>query len=357
MLRQVNRKEAVSALSPVLETNNTLTTLVLSGIDSAESDSFVHLGESLAKNPNSSITHLDLSHNEIKDQGVTALASAFSQMKNGLCELNLSSCGISPKGILALMKALDSNHSFSLSIARLDLSFNNSGSTGTIAVANWISNMKQGDQNKSALTELILSGCQLDIFSLLEAIKSSLNDKLQLLNISHNKITKQSVDAVAEFLQDCQALTYLNLSACSLTPEILEQILASANKNNHVNGLTINFAENDLGVNGAKAIASALRFSKHVHTLDLHSNNLKKEGMMQIIKAIDKNNTLKGLNLSNNLNGKTPEVVKGISDLIEANCGLEHLWIADNSLGSEIGTLLKPIASNRKVNFCSRQVL
>jgi len=91
-----------------------------------------------------------------------------------------------------------------------------------------------------------------------------------------------------------------------------------------------------------------VRYSKKIHTLELQSNNLKKEGIIQIIKAVEPNTNLKGLNLSDNLKGKNPEVTKCIADMI-GESSLEFLNLSNNDLGRDISPIFKALANNKKL--------
>lgn len=54
--------------------------LVLTDIEASEG--FAELGESLRTNTYHSLSHIDFSHNSIKDKGIVGLAAGFEVMRN-----------------------------------------------------------------------------------------------------------------------------------------------------------------------------------------------------------------------------------------------------------------------------------
>jgi len=63
---------------------------------------------------------------------------------------------------------------------------------------------------------------------------------------------------------------------------------------------------------------------------------------------VEPNTNLKGLNLSDNLKGKNPEVTKCIADMI-GESSLEFLNLSNNDLGRDISPIFKALANNKKL--------
>lgn len=142
----------------VLETNRTLTRIVLSDLKTEQS--FVPIGKALATNAgvyiyifilfaltlifslDNIVTCINLSQNKIGFQSLVALCDGFAKLTHGLTRLDLSKCDLPPKGIEMLFNAFERNFGMSLTLEHLDLSYNRFSDTGSIALASWLSKAK-----------------------------------------------------------------------------------------------------------------------------------------------------------------------------------------------------------------------
>jgi hypothetical protein len=109
-------------------------------------------------NPRNSLKEIDFSYNYIREKGALGLASGLAvvgtQTSSALTDrkwigsqleiLRLKSCAITNKGIAAITKALQFNYELGCNLTELDLSENALGSAGSLALSNWLTNMKAG---------------------------------------------------------------------------------------------------------------------------------------------------------------------------------------------------------------------
>ncbi|CAH1728951.1 unnamed protein product [Chironomus riparius] len=87
---------------------------------------FIHkLAVSVISNNNPALKTIDLKHNLIEDKGAVHLAGPIAKITKGLCKLCLSHCGLTSKGINQIAHSLSLNQSISSSLTYLDLSGNN----------------------------------------------------------------------------------------------------------------------------------------------------------------------------------------------------------------------------------------
>jgi len=97
---------AVADLAPMVAANRRMVSLVVSGVGGTP-DAMGRLGTALASNPASLLSVLDLSHNEIRDDGAILLANGLRALRAGLlAELNLSCAQIDEAGMSAVLGSL-----------------------------------------------------------------------------------------------------------------------------------------------------------------------------------------------------------------------------------------------------------
>lgn len=87
---------------------------------------FIHkLAVSVISNNNPALKTIDLKHNLIEDKGAVHLAGPIAKITKGLCKLSLAHCGLTSKGVNQIAHSLSLNQSISSSLTYLDLSGNN----------------------------------------------------------------------------------------------------------------------------------------------------------------------------------------------------------------------------------------
>ena len=226
----------VKALCDFLKCNTKFTRLNLS--DNEINDEGVQILCEVLKY-NTSLTVLDLSRNDITDEGAIALGDTL-KFNNTLIELNLGGTCISDKGIKVLMDALKYNSTHKNSTPSRALQpVLYSGADSKLAILSLNENLfNSGDErakvlgralkDNNILTELNLEyniigneGAKL----LGKALKY--NTKLTGLNLSHNRIGNEGAKSLGKALQCNTSLTELNLSFNRIdqkTKEILIKI-------------------------------------------------------------------------------------------------------------------------------------
>ena len=120
-----------------MSTNQTITRLVLSGLD-AGPEGFIALGDAFKKNPGNKVCELDLSDNKMGERGIAGLSSGLMTIQHGLTIFNVGKNGITPKGIASLISSLRANSQVSGTIVELDLSQNKFESVGSQAFSDWV---------------------------------------------------------------------------------------------------------------------------------------------------------------------------------------------------------------------------
>jgi Ran GTPase-activating protein (RanGAP) involved in mRNA processing and transport len=160
--------------------------------------------------------------------GPAAIADAIENM-GALLHFDISNNDIRAEGGKALVEALKGNQVINtLSIAGNNLSFNSSG-----------------DQDMSALVALS------DVIPGMRA--------MTCLDVSDNVLCAEGTQLLAEALKGNQIMTELNISSNYMTSGGLSGVVALADAIPEMGTMTsLNLASNELGIEGAKIIATCL---------------------------------------------------------------------------------------------------
>ena len=211
------------------------------------------------------IKELDLSQNDIGAQG--ALAIANSSLMSNLASLNLSDNNIGVEGAVVIA---DSVHMCNLT--SLNLNNNNIGVEGVIAIAN--------SANMCNLTSLSLAGNNITTQGAIAIANSAYMCNLTKLDLHGNNIRNRGAMAIANpvYITNLTSLDlcYNNINA--------QGALAIANSSLMSNLTSLNLASNYIGAQGAKAIADSPLMS-NLTSLNLANNRLKKEGAIAIANS------------------------------------------------------------------------
>ncbi|CAN9507613.1 unnamed protein product [Ophioblennius macclurei] len=142
---------------------------------------------SVLSSQSSSLTHLDLSHNDLKDSGVKLLSSGLKSPHCKLEALSLSGCLISEEGCTSLVSALSSKSSH---LRELDLSYNHPGDSGVKLLSDLVEDPHCTLETLSVdhIGEHRLKPGPRKYFSQLQLDTNSMNTRLKLSN-SNMKVT------------------------------------------------------------------------------------------------------------------------------------------------------------------------
>ncbi|XP_017161117.1 protein NLRC3-like [Poecilia reticulata] len=116
--KYLKSEKVLLGMMPVVKVSNTT---LLSWCELSE-ESCSGLTSSVLSKPSSNLTLLDLSHNDLKDAGVMRLADGLKHVNCKLETLKLAGCQVTEEGCISLAEAIESNRLSSLK--HLDLSYN-----------------------------------------------------------------------------------------------------------------------------------------------------------------------------------------------------------------------------------------
>ena len=181
-------------------------------------------------------------------------------------------------------------------------------------------------------------------------------DKLEILNLSRNKISFNGAMTIADYIKNNTCLLKLNISRNTINSNGVRIIGKSIKANTTLQTLDIsnniqddgeamisncfngslkeiNISNNRITSNGAKEIATAIRVNTTLKKLDLSCNMLSDDGAAFISEPLKNNVSLQELNISRN--NITEDGAKYIAEAIQANATLEKLDLSSNVISND----------------------
>ncbi|XP_053719998.1 NACHT, LRR and PYD domains-containing protein 3-like isoform X2 [Synchiropus splendidus] len=278
---------------------------------------------SVLSSPSSSLTHLHLSENNLKDAGVELLSAGLKSPHCHLETLSLSRCGLSERSGSLLSSVLSSPSS---SLTQLDLSVNRDLKDAGVEL------LSAGLKSPHChLETLSLSCCGLSerSGSLLSSVLSSPSSSLTQLDLSENRDLKDAgVELLSAGLKSPHChLETLSLSNCGLSERsgsLLSSVLSSPSSS-----LTqLHLSENwDLKDAGVELLSAGLK-SPHCHleTLSLSNCGLsERSGSLLSSVLSSPSSSLTQLDLGYNRDLKDAGVELLSAGLKSPHCHLETL--------------------------------
>ena len=258
----------------------------------------------------SRLKHLDISHNKAADKAANELATALTT--NPLLEnLNLSNCDLSQSHSAGIVKALSKKESF---LKFLDISHN----TVTNDASNEIASVVICNP---LLEHLNLAHCELSELQLIGIFKAlSKTSLLTLLDISHNKVTKEATNEIAAVSVNNKSLKHLNLSACNLVEDSMKLVADSLSHVTSLVSLDVSF--NCITEKAAYSMADALKRNIALEQLNFCTCFVGNAAMI-ICDAINQHSSLTHLNMS--LNVTDNNVAKCLARVLNNNTDIVHL--------------------------------
>ena len=246
---------------------------------------------------NTCLTSLDLSNNELNDEGAVQLGKALaSNNKQHIKELKLSRNNIGNRGARALGAGLVASTTLEVLV---------------------LSNNEIQDQGIAALAQ----GCR----------------TLRRLSLDNNRISPQGAVALGQALSSskkdgggssCCRMVELSLEANHMGNEgtlALAKMLTSPESKLRL----LNLRKNHIGDNGCEGIGQALGCNSALEILNLGDNEIGGDGVSRLARGLLTNKALRRLILSGNkIGNETQSLGRALS-----SSSLAELWLCNNSVG------------------------
>ena len=276
---------------------------------------------------------LDLQDNNLTDDVAEILAEVITENAS-LSGLNLAHNNFQSSAIV-ILNALKGTSK----LKALDLSYNNM--TGKIA-----DDLSEVIKCNTSLTQLCLAGNDLKSSTcvILQALKG--HSGLKKLDLSENGLTNLVVENLADVIKSNTSLEKLHLADNELKSSasvILKSLKATSTLN------TLDLTNNTMKCDVAGDLADVIETNTFLENLHLANNDLKSSAAV-VLEALKSNSNLKTLNLAKN--NMIDDVVEDLADVIKCNAYLQMLSLAHNHLkSSSVIEILKVLQKNTKLKI------
>jgi len=291
------------------------------------------------------LTHLDLSENEIGQDGndaVGKLAAALCHL-TALKHLDLSQNDIAEEGPMWLTQALSN----CTTITHLNVGVNAFEESGVVALADVLCNFSQleylnlcsndiGPDGTTALAKVLQTCTQLTHLDLSDngfedegievlATVMKANTRLTHLDLTNNFISDDGLEALSHVIVECKNLRLLCLAdsdfsggaahllaaleycpdlqtvdfgSCSMGPAEASSLGASLS--HCTNLLHLDLQNNEIGRQGAVGLAAGVRTLSSLVRIKLHGNNIGDAGVSALAPVLQRCSSLRQLDFSYN---------------------------------------------------------
>lgn len=190
-----------------------------------------------------------------------------------------------------------------------------------------------------------------DFFSSLIALNKV--SRLRTLNLSKNNLNVKAFGLISSFISSSPpAFVEIHVRSCEGTPEGIEKLMEGVKVSKGLQILDI--ADNDVGVQGALAIADVLVSPTRLKQLNLNSCRLGTEGGDTVFQAMNVNASVEILSVADNCIGDMG--CEAVAMMLRANTKLKHLDLQENHIGIEgIAAISKALTKNRVLTFLGLQ--
>ena len=242
------------------------------------------LAQVFANNP--LLETVDISHNNLKTQGIIRLCSSLQDL-NQLKELRLGSNGIDERAADGIAAVIHSNPL----LTGFDIGFNQLKSNGIIIIANAlkkISCLKILSFNNNQFTEAAAN----DIAQVIAN-----NNQIEEIYLNDNELKATGIKKICKSLRQISTLKALGLGNNFISEEAAGDIAIVIDHNPLLESIDI--SNNSLKSNGMIIIARALKKLFHLINLWFNSNHITEDAGNDIGEMVAGKNKLKQLSLNN----------------------------------------------------------
>ena len=314
------KDKGLRTLFQFLATNPVLTHLDLTG-NEITVDGIQVLTSAMATNDR--LYDLELGVNDLGDLGVQKLA-IFLQRNTTLGRLNLRDNKISINGISYLMAALTTN----TTLVSLGLSSNKIGDEGIALLVDMMLKNPALQELELRYNKITSQGAR----KLAELLQTN-NTRVKKLDLSYNDLGDDGVIAIAHALRSNTTLTTLNLTRTNIGDRAALAMIEALSHNQALSHLHI--CNRNITDQTTLALAEYLKNNHTLVELNFVCNGITNQGVIAILRALTINNTLREASINTENLKITKELIEALIDLLAVNTNIANLYVQLDFRGEE----------------------
>ncbi|XP_050351843.1 F-actin-uncapping protein LRRC16A isoform X2 [Nymphalis io] len=312
-------------------------------------DHAARLGHALARARLPPAMHtVDLSQNHIEDKGAISMLTGLGNNPDGLRYIALSQCGLTGKTVSHLAVMLNDSPCHLSTLSHLDLSHNNLKDDvhnlyNFLAQPNVLKhlNLINTETTLENMWGALLRGCAARLSTLLLARNPW----------SAARRPRDPPPSFRQFFTACLALTDLDFSYCKMPPDALKSLLLGLACNESAAGVKLNLAGVLSSSQAAHVLESCVHGVRCLQALDLSDNSMEFElsGIVRAIGK-NHSITQLSLSKLTGKRSYAPPLIQGLVHVLqEPDTALTTLDLSDCKLKSDLYGLLNALGGARRL--------
>ncbi|XP_069358945.1 F-actin-uncapping protein LRRC16A isoform X3 [Maniola hyperantus] len=312
-------------------------------------DHAAKLGHALVRARQPPAMHtIDLSQNHIEDKGAISILTGLANNPDGMRHIALSQCGLTSKAVAHLAAMLNDSPCHLSTLAHLDLSHNNLKDDvhnlyNFLAQPNVLThlNLINTETTLENMWGALLRGCAARLSTLLVGRNPW----------SSARRPKDPPPSFRQFFTACLALTDLDFSYCKMPPDALKSLLLGLACNESAAGVKLSLSGVLSSSQAAHVLESCVHGVRCLQSLDLSDNSMEFElsGIVRAIGKNHSITHLSLSKLTGKRSYAPPLIQALVHVLQEPDTALTSLDLSDCKLKSDLYGLLNALGGARRL--------
>jgi Ran GTPase-activating protein (RanGAP) involved in mRNA processing and transport len=343
------RDEGAAAVGELLAVSQTLRTVDLTSCKIGPAGARA-IGDAIAAN--AKLRNLNLANNKLRAAGMAALSDGLKR-NTSLRVLDLSGNSINAEGGLTIAELLRANESIeSINLARnylsdavpkighalstrnrptrlLDLSANRIDG----AICRALAQVLEG--NRISVACLSLEGNTFGDVGMVPLYHAVKGTGIQFLDLSSTGLTHHSGVVIADLIASCKQLNSIQLDGNDLGDDAGVEIAVAFGASKAVTAM--NLERTSMGPRAAAALCTAISQHDHTRNLNISENpQLRTNEVIQLLRALSNRTALEELDLSNLDLPEGEELLRALVDVFPPNKKLAAILLEHTGMGGAV---------------------